>query len=110
MGPVSLLINIDDPRLLLLADKDNVYVCREDLMQGEPLQIGGEEIVLTKAIQRGHKIARRKIEIGEKVFKYGAPIGSATDTIRPGEHVHVHNVKSDYTPTHYFETPEDAKT
>jgi hypothetical protein len=33
------------------------------------------------------------------VVKYGAPIGSATRDIGPGEYVHTHNVKSDYLPT-----------
>lgn len=47
----------------------------------------------------GHKIALRRIEAGEKVVKYGAPIGSATRRIEPGEHAHLHNLKSDYLPT-----------
>jgi hypothetical protein len=33
------------------------------------------------------------------VIKYGAPIGSATRDIAPGEYVHTHNLKSDYLPT-----------
>jgi hypothetical protein len=33
---------------------------------------------------------------GEKVLKYGLPIGSATRDIEAGEHVHVQNLKSDY--------------
>jgi hypothetical protein len=36
------------------------------------------------------------------VLKYGAPIGSATADIAPGAHVHVHNMMSDYTPTHHL--------
>ena len=42
----------------------------------------------------GHKYALREIAVGEDVVKYGMPIGHATCTIRPGEHVHVHNVKT----------------
>ena len=45
----------------------------------------------------GHKLARRPIAPGEKVRKYGAPIGTATRAIAAGEHVHVHNLASDYT-------------
>ncbi len=48
----------------------------------------------------GHKLARRAIAAGEKVVKYGAPIGSATAPIAAGEHVHIHNLASDYTPTY----------
>ena len=42
----------------------------------------------------GHKYALREIAAGENVIKYGLPIGHATCTIKPGEHVHVHNVKT----------------
>ena len=42
----------------------------------------------------GHKYARRDIAAGENVVKYGMPIGHATVDIRAGEHVHVHNVKT----------------
>ena len=42
----------------------------------------------------GHKYARRPIAAGENVIKYGMPIGHATCDIAPGEHVHVHNVKT----------------
>jgi len=31
------------------------------------------------------------------VLKYGCPIGTATRAIAPGEHVHLHNVRSGYT-------------
>ncbi|MCR5752991.1 MAG: altronate dehydratase family protein [Kiritimatiellae bacterium] len=42
----------------------------------------------------GHKYALRDIAEGEDVVKYGMPIGHATRAIRKGEHVHVHNVKT----------------
>ncbi len=42
----------------------------------------------------GHKYALRDIAEGENVIKYGMPIGHATCTIKKGEHVHVHNVKT----------------
>ena len=42
----------------------------------------------------GHKYALREIAEGENVIKYGMPIGHATCTIGKGEHVHVHNVKT----------------
>ena len=47
-------------------------------------------------IDFGHKVAVRAIKQGEKVLKYGLPIGSATRDIEAGEHVHVQNMKSDY--------------
>ena len=42
----------------------------------------------------GHKYALRDIAEGENVVKYGMPIGHATKPISKGEHVHVHNVKT----------------
>ena len=33
-------------------------------------------------------------------MKYGVSIGSALQGIHPGEHVHLHNMKSDYLPPH----------
>ena len=42
----------------------------------------------------GHKYALRDIAEGENVIKYGMPIGHASCPIKKGEHVHVHNVKT----------------
>lgn len=109
MGSTEPLTHVDDPRLLLLAERDNVFVCREDIPAGERIRIGEQELTLAKTIQRGHKIARRAVEAGDKVYKYGVPIGSAVASISPGDHVHVHNVKSDYTPSHFFDIQEVAK-
>jgi len=45
-------------------------------------------------IENGHKYAARDIKSGENIIKYGQPIGHATCDIKEGEHVHVHNVKT----------------
>ena len=42
----------------------------------------------------GHKYALKDLAIGDNVIKYGMPIGHATAPIKAGEHVHVHNVKT----------------
>ena len=42
----------------------------------------------------GHKYALRAIAAGENGIKYGMPIGHAVAPIAKGEHVHVHNVKT----------------
>lgn len=41
-----------------------------------------------------HKFALRDIAAGEKVIKYGMPIGVATSDIKAGDHVHTHNLKT----------------
>jgi altronate dehydratase small subunit len=50
--------------------------------------------VTREAIPFGHKVAIVAIRQGETVVKYGASIGRATADIAPGEHVHVHNLRS----------------
>jgi hypothetical protein len=88
-----------DPRLLRLAPEDNVCVAATPLDAGETIAIEGRQVTLSQRIATGHKIAVRAIAAGGKVIKYGAPIGSATRDIAPGEYVHTHNLKSDYLPT-----------
>lgn len=89
-----------DDRLILLSPDDNVLVVRAAIDEGEVLQINGDRVTVVQALSMGHKVARSRISVGEKILKYGAPIGSATAEIRPGDHVHLHNLKSDYTATH----------
>lgn len=90
----------DDPRLIRLAPQDNVVVLGTTLAEGDAIRVGGEEMTCSAALSLGHKIASRAIAQGERVLKYGAPIGVAVRPIAKGEHVHVHNVRSDYTPTY----------
>jgi hypothetical protein len=89
-----------DPRLLLLHASDNVLVLRDQIAAGELIAVEGEKVRIQIALGLGHKLARRPIAPGDKVVKYGAPIGSATRPIATGDHVHTHNLKSDYTATH----------
>lgn len=42
----------------------------------------------------GQKYAIRDIKKGENIMKYGMPIGHASCDIKAGDHVHVHNVKT----------------
>jgi SAF domain len=86
-----------DRRLLLLHADDNVLITRSPIGAAETIQIRGADVMMVRAMPLGHKLARRPIAAGEKVSKYGAPIGTATRDIAAGEHVHVHNVSSDYT-------------
>ncbi len=89
-----------DPRLLLLSPHDNVLVLRGAIEGGEQIFIRGICVTLKAHIGLGHKLAGAAILSGAKVMKYGAPIGSTTRDITIGEHVHIDNMKSDYTPTY----------
>jgi len=88
-----------DPRLLRLHTADNVLTVIHTLEAGERLVVEGAESLVETRLALGHKVAARAIAAGEKVIKYGAPIGSATRAIAAGEHVHTHNLRSDYLPT-----------
>ena len=90
---------LTDPRLLRLHADDNVLTVISPLTAGERVVIDGAAFAVSAALPIGHKIAARAIETGAKIVKYGVPIGSATRAIAPGEHVHTHNLKSDYLPT-----------
>ena len=82
---------------ILLHPTDNVAVALHDLQAGLQITLpDGRTLTLHNAIAFGHKVAVRSIAQGEKVLKYGLPIGSATRAIAEGEHVHVQNLKSDY--------------
>jgi altronate dehydratase len=88
-----------DPRLLRLAPEDNCAAATTTIPAGETVLIDGQPVRMAQTIPTGHKVAIAPIAAGEKVKKYGAPIGSATCAVQPGEYVHTHNVKSDYLPT-----------
>ena len=42
----------------------------------------------------GHKLAIKPLGKGDTVVKYGVDIGRTVAPIQPGEHLHVHNVKT----------------
>lgn len=88
-------------KLIALNDKDNVLVAMGAVGPGEIALEKGAAITLTTAVTLGHKVAARPIARGELVVKYGMPIGVATADIGAGDHVHVHNIASRYTATHY---------
>jgi len=92
-----------DPRLMQLAPEDNVAVAKTTIAAGQSVLIGGRPVVFARFVPTGHKVAIVPIATGEKVKKYGAPIGSAIHDIVPGEYVHTHNVKSDYLPTYTYD-------
>lgn len=89
-----------DKRLLLLNASDNVLVITATIFSGEEVLAEGKPVRFSKTIEVGHKVARVDISPFAKIIKYGAPIGSSIAAIPFGEHVHSHNMKSDYIPSH----------
>ena len=87
------------PPLLLLHPDDNILVARRDIAAGERVEIDGDSLVIPAAVELGHKLARRALAPDTRVLKYGAPIGSMKTAVARGEHVHLHNLRSDYIPS-----------
>ena len=86
-------------KALLMDQKDNVAVVLQKLETGKAVSIVlGRDVVdsvePTMEIPFGHKIATRDIQAADPVMKYGEVIGRATQSIRRGAHVHIHNVVS----------------
>ena len=81
-------------------ETDNVGVAVVDIEKGQSYRgwlmetDGSVEVQAASNIPLGHKIALRPIAEGDKVIKYGYPIGKAVQSIGKGEHVHTHNLKS----------------
>ncbi len=86
--------------LILLHPHDNVLVLSASVRAGDILTIDGRPVAAPSAVEVGHKLARHALAAGDKVVKYGAPIGSMTAGAAIGEHVHMHNMKSDYIASH----------
>jgi hypothetical protein len=88
-------------------------VAAKTLAKGTELAVAGGKLVALAASPVAHKIALRPIGQDAQVLKYGVPIGRAKVAIEPGQHVHVHNIRSDYVNNQvdFFEDAavEDAK-
>ena len=83
-----------------------------DLDAGDTIAVAGRRIELTGPVPFGHKIAVESVDKGESVYKYGQPIGLATQTIQPGDWVHSHNLAMDESDRQYeyaTETPPPPK-
>jgi altronate hydrolase len=103
---------------LRIHKSDNVAVALDDISAGTIVGVQDFEplinIKIKKDIPRGHKFAISIISRNDNVIKYGCPIGYALSDIQPGEHVHVHNIKTllkgtkDYIYTPDFEFSKET--
>jgi len=78
----------------VISERDNVATALQPLQAGQTVDAGGHSVTVVEPIASGHKVALRRIGIGDPVIKYGSPIGTATVVIEPGAHVHIQNVAS----------------
>lgn len=83
-----------------IAKKDNVGTAIQDLVPEQIVKIidkNGKGIFTLKIkeyIKNGHKIALQDIQRGNLIYKYGYVIGKASEEIKKGEWIHVHNIES----------------
>ena len=85
------------PRCFQIQANDNVATLIDDAAPGA-IRVGGAgqgEAAAREAILRGHKVALVDIAANEPVVKFGVRIGHATQFIKRGAWVHLHNLASD---------------
>jgi hypothetical protein len=82
---------------LLLYPSDTVAVALVDLPPGSVVELdcAGQPLTVTlrESIPAGHKLSIRAMRRGDRVLKYGQPIGRTTGPVEPGDWVHIHNVE-----------------
>ena len=81
---------------IYITPKDSVVTISAEAKPGDVVSYlnGAErtEVTALDNIPIYHKMAIKPIAKGEKIIKYGELIGIAGSDIKPGQHVHVHNV------------------
>ena len=87
--------------LIIHDEKDNVaVVVIENTKKGQDCNawiMENDKTVKINSISEvplGHKIALQDLKEGDTILKYGHDIGKVVKSIKKGEHVHVHNVKT----------------
>lgn len=97
----------ESPKLIRIHPADNVGVAVEKIAASTSLKIDSLTFSTREQIPGGHKVALLPIRRGEKVVKYGYPIGQATVDIERGSHVHLHNLHTLLGKTFEYEyTPQ----
>ena len=93
---------------------DDVVIARTELPAGT--EIIKEKIRTSVTVPAGHKVATHEMKVGDPVRRYNQIIGFVTQPIKPGDHVHVHNMAmgdferdyafgADYKPVEYAANP-----
>ena len=87
--------------IIIHDDKDNVGVVVIDLTKKDQEYscwiMESDKTVKIQSINNillGHKIALKDFKEGDTILKYGHDIGKVVASIKKGDHVHVHNVKT----------------
>ncbi len=82
-------------RAIKIAPPDSVAIAVTNIPKGETVIIpDGGEVVTNQEIPLGHKIALVPIAKGADVIRYGEVICQASEDIKLGDLVHIHNTIS----------------
>lgn len=84
------------PPAIQLHPHDHVAIAIRRLDIGQTFCVGDTVVTCADAIPPGHKVAVVAIVAGTKVLKYGQSIGTASQPVQPGQHVHSHNLVDDH--------------
>ena len=79
-------------RMLIMDQDDNVGVLLEDARKNDSATFESTTVTALDPFEFAHKIARRDIEKGEDIIKYGEAIGYALTDIQKGQWIHIHNM------------------
>ena len=92
---------MSQPDLIIHDEKDNVgVVVIESTKKGQECSawiMENDKTVKVSSINEvplGHKIALQDFKVGDTILKYGHDISKVVSSIKKGDHVHVHNVKT----------------
>src|SRR5947208_11400644 len=83
-------------RTVCINPADSVSTMRSDVREGAGQILGrnAREVVAAEPIALGHKIAIETIAKNSPIVKFGVTIGRASQDIRAGQWVHLHNCAS----------------
>lgn len=96
-------------RCIKINPMDSVAVAIDNLKAGEYVIIDGMKLEIKSNVPSGHKFALRDIKKDEDIIKYAYPIGCAIADIKAGEHIHIHNTKSNLSDLLKYEYKPDFK-
>ena len=82
--------------MLRIHADDNVCVALQSLSAGTEVSCGDLRVLVREDIRLGAKLALRPLRKGDLVLKYGEPIGTLTEAVPRGGHIHSHNLRSNY--------------
>ena len=98
-------------KIIRINSSDNVAVCLKKAEKGSTFSGSGIDIAAQEDIPAGHKIALCDIAAGDRIIKYGFPIGIAKEDIKKGHWVHTHNVRTGLSgQLEYSYSPTEVKS